>query len=143
MAANVLAGEMAAKAGDMASAERLLRAAVAEQDTHWFTEPPPWYFPVRQSLGAILLQAGRPADAEAVYAKICAATPATAGHSSASSQSLTAQAKTAEARQADAAFRKAWDRKPTSQSPPPASRCWSAERGVWMPSRSDEGAMSE
>ena len=27
-------------------------AAVAEQDGHWFTEPPPWYFPVRQSLGA-------------------------------------------------------------------------------------------
>ena len=83
MAANVLAGEMAAKAGDTASAERLLRAAVAEQDTHWFTEPPPWYFPVRQSLGAVLLQAGRPADAEAVYRRICAATPATAGHSSA------------------------------------------------------------
>ena len=50
-----------------ASAERLLRAAMAEQDTHWFTEPPPWYFPVRQSLGAVLLQAGRPADAEVVY----------------------------------------------------------------------------
>jgi hypothetical protein len=42
MATNVLAGEMAAKAGDWVSAERLLRAAVAEQDTHWFTEPPPW-----------------------------------------------------------------------------------------------------
>src|SRR4029450_7956133 len=67
MAANVLAAEMAAKAGDMASAERLLRAASAGQDTHWFTEPPPWYFPVRQSLGAVLLQAGRPADAEVVY----------------------------------------------------------------------------
>ncbi len=67
MAANVLAGEIAAKAGDFASAERLLRAAVAEQDTHWFTEPPPWYFPVRQALGAVLLQAGRAADAEQVY----------------------------------------------------------------------------
>ena len=37
------------------------------QDGHWFTEPPPWYYPVRQSLGAALLAAGRPAEAEAVY----------------------------------------------------------------------------
>ena len=39
-----------------ADQEELLRAAVAEQDTHWFTEPPPWYFPVRQALGAVLLK---------------------------------------------------------------------------------------
>src|SRR5262249_61615868 len=66
-AANVLAGETAAKAADTATAARLLRAAVAEQDTHWFTEPPPWYFPVRQALGAVLLQAGRAREAEQVY----------------------------------------------------------------------------
>jgi hypothetical protein len=30
-------------------------------------EPPYWYYSVRQSLGAALLQAGRPKDAEAVY----------------------------------------------------------------------------
>ena len=46
---------------------RHLLAAVAEQDGHWFTEPPVWYFPVRQSLGAVLLAGGRPAEAEAVY----------------------------------------------------------------------------
>src|SRR5262249_40021515 len=67
LTANLLAGEMAAKAGDFTTAERLLRAAVAEQDSHWFTEPPPWYFPVRQALGAVLLQAGRAGDAEQVY----------------------------------------------------------------------------
>ena len=108
MAANVLAGEMAAKAGDMASAERLLRAAVAEQDTHWFTEPPPWYFPVRQSLGAILLKGGRPADAEAVYREDLRRNPGNGWSLLGLSQSLTAQAKTAEARQADAFFRTAW-----------------------------------
>jgi tetratricopeptide (TPR) repeat protein len=108
MAANVLAGEMAAKAGDMASAERLLRAAVAEQDTHWFTEPPPWYFPVRQSLGAILLQAGRPSDAEAVYREDLRRNPGNGWSLLGLSQSLTAQGKTAEARQAEAAFRTAW-----------------------------------
>jgi tetratricopeptide (TPR) repeat protein len=110
MAANVLAGEMAAKAGDTASAERLLRAAVAEQDTHWFTEPPPWYFPVRQSLGAILLQAGRPAAAEAVYKEDLRRNPGNGWSLLGLSQSLTAQGKTAEATQTDAAFRQAWER---------------------------------
>jgi hypothetical protein len=110
MAANVLAGEMAAKAGDIASAERLLRAAVAEQDTQWFTEPPPWYFPVRQALGAVLLQARRPADAEAVYREDLKRNPGNGWSLFGLAQSLRAQGKTAEANQVDADFRKAWAR---------------------------------
>jgi tetratricopeptide (TPR) repeat protein len=108
MAANVLAGEMAAKAGDVASAERLLRAAVAEQNTHWFTEPPPWYFPVRQALGAVLLQAGRPADAEQVYRDDLARNPGNGWSLFGLAQSLRAQGKTGEASETDALFRRAW-----------------------------------
>ncbi len=108
MAANVLAGEMAAKAGDGASAERLLRAAVAEQDTHWFTEPPPWYFPVRQSLGAVLLQAGRAGDAELVYREDLRRNPDNGWSLFGLAQSLRAQGKTAEAAQVDERFKKAW-----------------------------------
>jgi tetratricopeptide (TPR) repeat protein len=108
MAANVLAGEMAAKAGDIASAERLLRAAIAEQDTHWFTEPPPWYFPVRQSLGAVLLQAGRPADAEVVYREDLRRNPGNGWSLYGLSLSLRAQGKIAEAGQTDSLFRAAW-----------------------------------
>lgn len=52
LAANVLAGEIAARSGQTDVAVRHFLAAVAEQDGHWFTEPPVWYFPVRQSLGA-------------------------------------------------------------------------------------------
>ncbi|HEV8616060.1 MAG TPA: hypothetical protein VGU22_11270 [Methylomirabilota bacterium] len=108
LAANVLAGEMAAKAGDGASAERLLRAAVAEQDTHWFTEPPPWYFPVRQSLGAVLLQLGRARDAEQVYRDDLGRNPGNGWSLFGLAQSLRAQGKTTEADQVDAQFRKAW-----------------------------------
>ncbi len=108
LAANVLAGEMAAKAGDAASAERLLRAAVAEQDTHWFTEPPPWYFPVRQSLGAVLLQIGRAGEAEQVYRDDLGRNPGNGWSLFGLAQSLRAQGKTAEAAQAEAQFRKAW-----------------------------------
>jgi hypothetical protein len=108
LAANVLAGEMAAKAGDAATAERLLRAAVAEQDTHWFTEPPPWYFPVRQALGAVLLQAGRAGEAEQVYREDLRRNPGNGWSLFGLAQSLKAQGKTAEAVQVDESFRKAW-----------------------------------
>ena len=108
LAANLLAGEIAAKAGDFTSAERLLRAAVAEQDSHWFTEPPPWYFPVRQALGAVLLQAGRPGDAEQVYREDLRRNPGNGWSLFGLAESLRAQGKTAEAAQADESFRKAW-----------------------------------
>jgi len=110
MAANVLAGEMAAKTGDVASAERLLRAAVAEQDTHWFSEPPPWYFPVRQALGAVLLQAGRAVDAEQVYRDDLKRNPGNGWSLFGLAQSLKAQGKTADAAQVESGFRTAWAR---------------------------------
>jgi tetratricopeptide (TPR) repeat protein len=110
LAANVLAGEIAAKAADTATAARLLRAAVAEQDTHWFTEPPPWYFPVRQALGAVLLQGGRAREAEQVYRDDLARNPNNGWSLFGLAQSLRAQGKTAEAAQADASFQKAWAR---------------------------------
>jgi tetratricopeptide (TPR) repeat protein len=108
LAANVLAGEIAASGGDTAAAERLLRAAVAEQDTHWFTEPPPWYFPVRQALGAVLLEAKRPADAERVYRDDLQRNPGNGWSLFGLAQSLKAQGKTAEAAQVEEHFRAAW-----------------------------------
>jgi tetratricopeptide (TPR) repeat protein len=108
LAANVLAGEIAAKGGDVATADRLLRAAVAEQDTHWFTEPPPWYFPVRQTLGAVLLQGGRAPAAEAVYREDLKRNPGNGWSLFGLAQSLRAQGKTAEAGRAEASFRTVW-----------------------------------
>jgi tetratricopeptide (TPR) repeat protein len=110
LAANVLGGELAAKAGDVATAERLLRAAVAEQDTQWFTEPPAWYFPVRHALGAVLLRAGRAADAEQVYREDLKRNPGNGWSLFGLAQSLRAQGKTADAARVDEAFRKAWAR---------------------------------
>jgi tetratricopeptide (TPR) repeat protein len=66
-AADVLAGEVAARAGQTDEAVRHLTGAVRQQDTHWFIEPPPWYYPVRHSLGAALLAGGRAPEAEGVY----------------------------------------------------------------------------
>lgn len=61
----VLAGELAAQRGEYDPAvARLPRAALLE-DNLIYDEPPDWHVAVRQSLGAVLLTAGRPA--EAVY----------------------------------------------------------------------------
>jgi tetratricopeptide (TPR) repeat protein len=67
VAHHALAGEIALRRGRAAEAVPHLEAAVRMQDALRYDEPPPWYYPVRQSLGAALLAAGRPADAERVY----------------------------------------------------------------------------
>ena len=38
-----------------------------QQDALNYDEPPPWFYPVRESLGAALLRARRAADAESVF----------------------------------------------------------------------------
>jgi tetratricopeptide (TPR) repeat protein len=43
------------------------RRAVEQQDALAYDEPPPWFYPVRESLGAALLRARLPADAELVF----------------------------------------------------------------------------
>ena len=83
---------------------------MAEQDGHWFTEPPAWYYPVRQSLGAALLAGGRPAEAEAVYRDDLKRNPDNGWSLFGLAQSLRAQGKTAEAAAAEARFQKAWAR---------------------------------
>ncbi len=55
---------VAARFGDDALAH--WRKAVAIQDAFTYDEPPAWYYPVRESLGAALLLAGNAAEAESV-----------------------------------------------------------------------------
>ena len=108
LAAEVLAAEIAARAGDTESAVQRLSEAVKIQDGHWFTEPPPWYYPVRQSLGAVLLQGRRPAEAEAVYREDLRRNPENGWALFGLAQSLRAQGKTSDAGAVDERFRKAW-----------------------------------
>lgn len=67
LAVSVLEGEIAAKQGDFDRAIARLEEAVNVQENLAYTEPPPWHYPVRQSLGAVLLEAGKPDHAEVVY----------------------------------------------------------------------------
>ena len=67
IAVEVLAGELAAAQGDIEKAIVRLHRGVLLEDNLIYMEPPDWHVPVRQSLGAVLLAAGRAAEAEAVY----------------------------------------------------------------------------
>ncbi|WP_426103572.1 hypothetical protein [Massilia sp. TSP1-1-2] len=71
----VAAGRLADAAGDLPRAIRAYQEAVAVQDARPYTEPPYWYYPVRQSLGAVLLRAGRLDDAEQAFRASLARTP--------------------------------------------------------------------
>ena len=62
-----LSADVAVLEGDHDTAIAALREAVAIEDTIPYDEPPGWHAPVRHTLGAVLLDAGRPAEAEAVY----------------------------------------------------------------------------
>jgi tetratricopeptide (TPR) repeat protein len=67
IAEDVLGAKIAMAKKDNAQAISLLTAAVAIQDTLKYGEPPDWFFPVRESLGAALLMNGDATGAEKVF----------------------------------------------------------------------------
>jgi tetratricopeptide (TPR) repeat protein len=67
VAPDVLAGDIAARRKEFDSAIAHFERAVRHEDALLYNEPPDWHAPVRHWLGAALLEAGRPAEAEVVY----------------------------------------------------------------------------
>jgi predicted negative regulator of RcsB-dependent stress response len=67
IAENVLGAKIALMKNDMDATVSQLRAAVAVQDTLKYDEPQDWFYPVRESLGAVLLKIGDDAGAEEVF----------------------------------------------------------------------------
>ena len=67
IAQDVLGAKIGMAKKDNAGAIQMLTDAVAIQDTLKYGEPPDWFFPVRESLGAALLLNGDAAGAEKVF----------------------------------------------------------------------------
>jgi tetratricopeptide (TPR) repeat protein len=67
IATNVLGAKIALAKKDSDNAIAMLRRAVATQDSLKYDEPPDWFYPVRESLGAVLLLNGNAAEAEKVF----------------------------------------------------------------------------
>jgi predicted Zn-dependent protease len=94
---HALMGEIAFRAGDLRGAETHFRQAAAVEDELLYIEPPHWYYPIRHSLAAVILAAGRPAEAEQVYRADLRRFPENAWSLHGLAESLRAQGKTAEA----------------------------------------------
>jgi tetratricopeptide (TPR) repeat protein len=71
----VATGRLADARGDLPGAIQAYQEAVSVQDALPYTEPPHWYYPVRQSLGSALLRAGQLDAAEQVFRASLARTP--------------------------------------------------------------------
>jgi len=67
VAERLLVGEIAASLGAHEDAIAILEAGVRLETALTYDEPPPWHLPVRHVLGAVLLDAGRLSEAEAIY----------------------------------------------------------------------------
>lgn len=67
VAENVLGAKIAVAKHDNAGAVQMLQRAVAMQDSLNYDEPPDWFFPVRETLGGVLLASGNATEAEKVF----------------------------------------------------------------------------
>ncbi len=110
IASHVLAGEIAADEKQYDRAIEELKKAIAIEDKLVYIEPPDWHFPVRHALGAVLLEAGRDADAEQTYRDDLERNPENGWSLFGLATSLEAQDKPAEAREARERFERAWQR---------------------------------
>ncbi len=104
----VLDARLAAAASDRERAVAAWRRAVEREDALAYDEPPAWYYPVRESLGAALYVAGRPAEAETVFRDDLARNPRNGRSLFGLREALRAQGKTVAAAAVDREFRAAW-----------------------------------
>ena len=108
IAMHALMGEIAQRSGKLDEAAAHFKAAQVIEDAGLYFEPPTWYYPIRHSLGAVLLRQGRANEAEAVYREDLKRFPENGWALFGLMQSLRAQGKDAEATAVDARFRAAW-----------------------------------
>jgi tetratricopeptide (TPR) repeat protein len=106
--AAILKARLAEARGELAQASELLREAVHIQDTTPYGEPPSWYYPVRESLGGLLLKRREYAEAEAVFRDGLRRSPRNPRLLLGLAESVRAQDRTAEAAQVQGQFAAAW-----------------------------------
>jgi tetratricopeptide (TPR) repeat protein len=108
IAEDLLQGEIALANNNTKAAITEFTAAVAGQDALPYTEPPFWYYPTRQSLGAALLKTGQAKDAQTVYEKDLQQYPHNGWSTLGLALALEAQGKTADAATQREHFKTTW-----------------------------------
>ena len=104
----MLDGEILYREGKVDAGLAQLRAAVKAEDALHYDEPPGWILPVRHSLGAVLMQERRFAEAEQVYRDDLAHLPENGWSLFGLSEALRYEHKNDEAAALDARFKKIW-----------------------------------
>jgi tetratricopeptide (TPR) repeat protein len=108
IAEQALSGEIAAAKKDYEAALAHLREAVRIEDSLVYEEPQSWYAPTRLTLGAVLLNAGRAAEAETTFREDLVKYPHNGWALFGLSQALEAQGKREEAAAVSREFDEAW-----------------------------------
>ena len=106
----ILEGEILREEGSLDEAIDAFEKAVEIEDGLRYDEPEPLNFSARDWLGAVLLEAGRPAEAEEVYRAALADHPHNGWSLFGLEQALRAQDRTAETDETRRAFEAAWAR---------------------------------
>jgi len=108
IAVHALSGEIATRRGDLDMGITHFKEAAKIEDAGLYFEPPKWYYPIRHSLGAVLLKAGQYAEAEKVYREDLRRFPENGWSLFGLAQALRAQGKESDAVAEEARFRRAW-----------------------------------
>ncbi len=106
----ILRGELARAEGRLPDAVNALQVAVTLEDGLRYDEPEPLNFSARHWLGAILLEAGRPAESERVYRAELERHPHNGWSLFGLAQALRAEGQARAADEVEAAFETAWTR---------------------------------
>ena len=110
---SILAGEILNAQGKAEEAVSVLKHGIEKEDGLIYSEPRAWHMPVRHTLGAILLENDRTAEAEQVYRDALEDLPNQGWAYFGLMQALDAQKKTAQAQEARREFDRYWVRADT------------------------------
>jgi tetratricopeptide (TPR) repeat protein len=108
IAETVARARWAAAGGDHAGAARLYREAIAVEDRIPYMEPPFWYYPVHQSLGASLYRARRFDEAAEAFTAALARAPNNGWALYGLTEAERASGRKLQAAAAEAALKRAW-----------------------------------
>ena len=108
IAETVARARWAAAGGDHAGAARLYREAIAVEDRIPYMEPPFWYYPVHQSLGASLYRARRFDEAAEAFTAALARAPNNGWALYGLAEAERASGRKLQAAAAEAALKRAW-----------------------------------
>ncbi|HXN16466.1 MAG TPA: hypothetical protein VN878_08805 [Usitatibacter sp.] len=104
----VATARLAASQGNLEAAARAYEEAIFIEDTLAYMEPPYWYYPVRQSLGAVRLRQGKLEEAEKAFRDSLAQARNNGWALAGLAQTYRAQGDAKAEKAARAAFSRAW-----------------------------------